>query len=135
QSFVDASVTRDAIAPGAVVGDAIPEETIVERQIAEKSVGISRLGEEIMVPNIFQPTLLRYESTSETITWLQNPGETVTLASWSVPKRDNNNGYLMEIGVVSFEMRTENIEVSTKTGRLLINGQVVLSFTPRNSYD
>src|SRR5690606_18177414 len=69
-SLTDTSVTKDKLAPGSVVGDVIPKDAIIEHQIAPGAIGITRLGQQIHVPDVTNVSLLRYQNDSEVIVQL-----------------------------------------------------------------
>src|SRR5690606_29843848 len=90
------SVLESSLVDGSVTGPKIENETITGAKIAPGGITLYQLNEFLQVPDTSRLLLTRYSNTTPT-SWVSiaSTGETWRqIASWSVTKRDTNNGYL-----------------------------------------
>src|SRR5690606_7890261 len=99
------SVLESSLVDGSVTGPKIENETITGSKIAPGGITLYQLNEFLQIPDAGRLLVLRYSNTTPTSpviiagnTWRQ-------IASWSVTKRDTNNGYLMEVCRILFVVR------------------------------
>lgn len=117
-SLTDESVTRDVLADESVTANKIPNRTITSGKLALGAVGIGQLNEWMQVPDTGRPTLRRYFS--ENVVTINGNGfnDWKLHDSTMIPKRDNDNGYLMELCRVQLESSSGFI-------RVLVDGEPI----------
>src|SRR5690606_14339968 len=104
----------------AVTANKISNRTITSGKLALGAVGIAQLNEWLQIPDTSRPTLRRYFSGNVVSIRSNGFNDWKVHDSTTIPKRDDDNGYLIELCRVQLEV------LSVGHIRVLIDGEPVV---------